>query len=102
MKKCPFCAEEIQDLAIKCRYCQSDLTGKQNEPAGKRIGFSESARDVAQGLKKKEYDDFWMGAKMLVILIFAIVMGNICRSVLWGFISFIVPASFVANKYYKR
>ena len=45
MKKCPFCAEEIQEDAIKCRFC-GEFLDKSAEP-GQKWYFSTSVVVVA-------------------------------------------------------
>ena len=43
MKKCPYCAEEIQDAAVKCRFCGEFLDESVRPKAKGKWYYSASA-----------------------------------------------------------
>jgi hypothetical protein len=69
LKKCPFCAEEIKEDAIKCKHCGSDLTGKDKEGKKQIIKVIQKSKE---GLFLRTMN---FGCLLIFIVIGIIILG---------------------------
>jgi phage shock protein PspC (stress-responsive transcriptional regulator) len=81
MKRCPFCAEEIRDEAVKCRHCGSMLDGTVLTRSWYRVRRGKMIAGVCAGLA--EQFGVSVTALRLAAVLFTLFGG-------WGIIVYVI------------
>lgn len=82
MKRCPYCAEDIHDDAVKCRYCGSLLDGSALSRTWYRSRRGKMLAGVCAGLAE-QFGISVTALRLAVVLLTLLGAG-------WGIIIYIV------------
>jgi phage shock protein C len=82
MKQCPYCAEDIQDQAVKCRHCGSTLDGSALSRTWYRSRRGKMIAGVCAGLAEQ------FGVSVTALRLAAVLLTLLGAG--WGLIVYVV------------